>query len=115
MSEVLRVLPSSDLDKLQRLYVPGMASREFQLALDQFYGSAEYQDCIDSLHGPDLKQLVDFLDTVRKPLSLFCPNACFDTRFRCCGLKDWIKVYSNKHCTTYGQSVVIGPSLRAPV
>ena len=109
ISEVFQFLPSSGLDKLQCLYVPGMASHEFQLALGRFYGSTEYKDHVGSSHDPDSKQLVDFLDTVRQPSSLFRPNSCFDSYFRCCGLKDWIKVYSNKRCTTYGEFAVIGP------
>lgn len=64
VSEVLRILPTSALDKLRRLYEPGMASQEFQLALGRFYCSTEYQDNVDGLHGTDLKEFVDFLDTV---------------------------------------------------
>ena len=115
VSEVLQVLPCSDFDKLQRLYVPWVASHKFQLALSRFYGSSEYQDSIEILRGPDLKQFVDFLDTVRQPSDLFHLNALFDSRSRCSGLKDWIKEYSNKRCTTCGEFVVIGPSLQAPV
>ena len=76
VSEVFQVLPCSNIDRLQHLYVPGMASHEFQLALGRFYGSTEYQDCINNLHGPDLKHFVDFLDTVN---NLFRPNTCSDS------------------------------------
>lgn len=78
ISEVFQVLPGSDLDRLQRLYVPGVASHEFQRALSRFYGCAEYQDHIDGLHGADLKRYVDFLDTVRQPSNIFHQNPCFD-------------------------------------
>ena len=87
VSEVLRVLPSSTLDKLRRLYEPGVASHEFQLALSRFYCSTEYQGDIDGLHDTDLKEFINFLDTVRPPLCPFCPNPRFDTRFRCYGLR----------------------------
>ena len=74
VSEVFQVLPGSDLENLRRLCMSGMASHEFQLALGRFYGSSEYQDRIDNLHGPDLERFVDFLDTVRQSSSLFHPK-----------------------------------------
>ena len=79
ISEVFQALPSSDLDKLQRLYVPGVASHEFQRALSRFYGCAEYQDHIDGLRGADLKKYVDFLDMVRQPSNISYQNPCFDS------------------------------------
>lgn len=88
MSEVARILPNSALDKLRCLYKPGGASPEFQLALDRFYSSALYQDHIDSLHGTDLEEFVDFLDTVRRPPNCAHPSACLDLQFRYYGLRD---------------------------
>lgn len=71
VSEVFQVLPSSILDKLRRLYEPGTASHEFQLALGRFYGCTNYQDSIYSLHGTELNEFVNFLDSVRQPSNLF--------------------------------------------
>ena len=57
LQEVLQVLPSNILNEIRSLYEPGTASHKFQLALARFYGSDNYQDRVDSLHGTDLKNL----------------------------------------------------------
>jgi hypothetical protein len=88
VAEVFQALFSSALSKLRRLSELGMVSHEFELALAQFYESTGYQDRVDSLHGAGLKDFVDFLDTVRQPSNLFCPNLRFDARLRCYGLRD---------------------------
>lgn len=73
VSEVFQILPSSDFDRLQRLYMPGMASQEFQLALNRSYGSTDYQNRIHDLRGANLRKYVNFLDTVQQPSNLFHP------------------------------------------
>lgn len=64
VSEVFQVLPSGILDEIRPLSERGMASHELQLTLGRFYGAPNYQDRIDSLHGADLKEFVDFLVNV---------------------------------------------------
>jgi len=88
VSEVFQALPISALDQLRRLYQSGKASHQFQLALDRFYGDAGYEDCIDGLHGEDLKEFVDFLDTVRQTSTHSRPSLCFDSWNRYYGLRD---------------------------
>jgi len=109
LSEVFQVLPSNALSKLRRLYQPGMASHEFQLTLGRFYGSTKYRDRVDSLHGADLKEFVDFLDNVWQIPSSSLSKSYIDSGFRPYGLRDWIKVYSSKRWTTYGVFAAITP------
>ena len=85
VSEVLQVLPSDTLSKIRCLYEPGMASHEFQHALGRLYGSDDYQNRVDTLHGAGLKEFVDFLDNVQCSPNLFRLSPCINPLFRYSG------------------------------
>jgi len=109
VSEVSRVFPSSILDKIRAFYEPGIASHEFQLALGRFYDNAEYQNRVDGLHGADLVEFVNFLDTVQQLFNVFCPSPYSDTLFRCYRPRGYTTVNTDERYTTYGKFAAVGP------
>ena len=65
MLEVLQAIPGF-VSKQFRRHEFNRSSPEFQIALEEFYGSAEYENCITHLRGAALDELINFLDDVRR-------------------------------------------------
>ena len=66
VSGLVGAIPGFVSEQLQRLCEFSKSSPEFRLALDQFYCSTEYKDCIIHLRGAALEEFVGFLDEVSR-------------------------------------------------
>ena len=75
MRSVLQDLTSSLLQSLHR---SPKSSREFQVALSQFYDSSERKTCLGRLDATGLKKFVAFLDDVRQLFGLSHLNLSYD-------------------------------------
>lgn len=112
MSEVLRMVPGFVSKQFPR-HGFNRSSSEFRHALERFYGSTEYRDCITHLHGAALEEFVNFLDGVRR--NMFTTSA---TRFwinfsiRCSISRDYLENYLGGHYITSGRYVAIGSHFR---
>ena len=111
MSEVLKKVPGS-ISKRFRGF--SKSSPEFRLALERFFDSTEYKDCITYLQDAALEEFVDFLDDVRR--QTFITSAAsildFDLSFRYYISRDYLENYLYAHCITSGRYAVIGSHFR---
>jgi len=64
MVEVLKAVPGFVSKQFRCIHEFSESSPEFRVALNQFYGGTEYEDCITHLHGTALEEFVNFLGGV---------------------------------------------------
>ena len=103
MSGVVRDLASS---LLRSLFSFTKASREFQVALTQFYDGTNYKEFVGRLR--DVEEFVIFLDAVRNRSSLLDRDPGCNLSCRYCVSRDWMWICCSGHCSTFGRCAATG-------
>jgi len=114
MSEVLNMVPSFVSEQFRRLREFSKSSPKFYLALERFFDSTEYKDCIAHLHGATLQEFVNFLDDVRRQTHITYTTSILDFDFlsRCHISMDYLENYLGGHYTTCGRCAAVGSYFR---
>ena len=114
MSEVLNVVPSFVSEQFLRLREFSKSSPEFYPALEGFFDSTEYKDCIAHLHGATLQEFVNFLDDVRRQTHIAYTTSILGFNFpsRCHISMDYLENYLGGHCITCGRCAAVGSYFR---
>ena len=81
MLQVLNVVPSFVSQRFRRLCKFSKSSPKFRRALERFFDSTDYKDCITRLHGTTLQEFVNFLDDVRRQTPITFTNLILDLTF----------------------------------